>query len=135
MAESPCPSSPSRILAKAAELNSVRAAAIKTFLSAAHQPEAIPDALDRPLPHDAEVALQLAGKATRAANKATKAVTLIGAGILTYGICEDCGNPIPEKRLQAIPHATRCVACQADYEAAKNPVRRLRRLTASSNKY
>ena len=28
-----------------------------------------------------------------------------------YGVCESCGNPIPIKRLEALPHASRCVAC------------------------
>lgn len=27
----------------------------------------------------------------------------------TYGRCVDCGQPIPEKRLQAIPWASRCI--------------------------
>jgi RNA polymerase-binding protein DksA len=31
----------------------------------------------------------------------------------TYGICERCGNEIPEKRLRALPEATHCVECQA----------------------
>ena len=31
----------------------------------------------------------------------------------TYGICVDCGAPIPEGRLQAIPDAERCVGCQS----------------------
>jgi DnaK suppressor protein len=29
-----------------------------------------------------------------------------------YGTCEDCGRPIPEERLKALPYATRCVRCQ-----------------------
>ena len=29
----------------------------------------------------------------------------------TYGNCEACGAPIPAERLEAIPHARRCVAC------------------------
>jgi RNA polymerase-binding transcription factor DksA len=29
----------------------------------------------------------------------------------TYGICEACGRAIPFERLEAIPHARRCVAC------------------------
>ena len=33
--------------------------------------------------------------------------------------CEDCGQPIPESRLKAIPGATRCVKCQALYESKK----------------
>ena len=34
----------------------------------------------------------------------------------TYGICADCDNRIPAARLQAKPEATRCVACQTEYE-------------------
>jgi DnaK suppressor protein len=30
----------------------------------------------------------------------------------TYGICQDCGGPIPEGRLRAVPDAVRCVPCQ-----------------------
>ncbi len=34
----------------------------------------------------------------------------------SYGLCEDCGQRIPEARLQAEPTAVRCVQCQALYE-------------------
>lgn len=30
----------------------------------------------------------------------------------TYGLCEDCRKPVPEGRLEIIPYARRCVACQ-----------------------
>ena len=30
----------------------------------------------------------------------------------TYGLCEDCGKPVPAGRLEIIPYARRCVACQ-----------------------
>ena len=30
-----------------------------------------------------------------------------------YGVCADCGSPIPEGRLDARPEAARCVGCQA----------------------
>lgn len=33
-------------------------------------------------------------------------------GIAKEQDCEDCGKPIPAKRLKAYPAATRCVACQ-----------------------
>lgn len=33
-----------------------------------------------------------------------------------YGICEDCGREIPPRRLQIIPAATLCVACQGRRE-------------------
>ena len=35
-----------------------------------------------------------------------------------YGICEDCGRPIPKERLEARPHATFCVDCQKKREGA-----------------
>jgi DnaK suppressor protein len=34
-----------------------------------------------------------------------------------YGVCEDCGRKIPPRRLQIIPAATLCVACQGQREA------------------
>jgi RNA polymerase-binding transcription factor DksA len=35
----------------------------------------------------------------------------------TYGTCVDCGNDIPEARLEAIPEAIRCIDDQNRYEA------------------
>jgi DnaK suppressor protein len=34
-----------------------------------------------------------------------------------YGVCEDCGRKIGDERLAALPDATRCVACQGEWEA------------------
>jgi len=34
----------------------------------------------------------------------------------TYGLCVNCGQPIPEKRLEAIPWAERDVKCEAQLE-------------------
>jgi DnaK suppressor protein len=31
----------------------------------------------------------------------------------TYGICDDCGQPIPEERLEALPKARYCLACKS----------------------
>ena len=36
----------------------------------------------------------------------------------TYGICEDCGEGISAERLEFVPEATLCVACQARRERA-----------------
>jgi len=41
-----------------------------------------------------------------------------------YGICENCGEPIHPKRLEAVPWATMCVACQSlaeNHEAVEGP--------------
>jgi RNA polymerase-binding protein DksA len=34
----------------------------------------------------------------------------------SYGLCEDCGQRIPEARLEAEPTALRCVQCQERHE-------------------
>lgn len=36
----------------------------------------------------------------------------------SYGTCMDCGQPIPDARLQVRPEAARCVADQEKHEAA-----------------
>ena len=36
----------------------------------------------------------------------------------TYGQCVECGGDIPERRLEALPSATRCTTCEAAREAA-----------------
>lgn len=36
----------------------------------------------------------------------------------TYGICDECGKPIPYERLEALPHASLCVTCKAHHERA-----------------
>ncbi|RLB43480.1 MAG: hypothetical protein DRH12_02915 [Deltaproteobacteria bacterium] len=33
-----------------------------------------------------------------------------------FGICEECGEPIPAKRLLAVPETTLCVNCQRELE-------------------
>lgn len=37
----------------------------------------------------------------------------------TYGICVDCGNEIPEARLEARPTTVRCIDCQASLESGQ----------------
>jgi RNA polymerase-binding protein DksA len=37
----------------------------------------------------------------------------------SYGICETCGTPIPVDRLEAIPYAARCAACQNRAESGE----------------
>ena len=47
-------------------------------------------------------------------NRILQALEKIDDG--TYGICEDCGQPISEKRLTSFPNAARCLVCQEAYE-------------------
>lgn len=41
--------------------------------------------------------------------KIERALEKLAAG--TYGICDDCGEPIPAGRLRVSPASVRCVAC------------------------
>jgi YteA family regulatory protein len=41
----------------------------------------------------------------------------------TYGFCSSCGQPIAMERLEALPWATHCIACQRQ-EAVEGPVPR-----------
>lgn len=38
----------------------------------------------------------------------------------SYGICETCGKPIAAKRMEALPHAARCIACEENRAAASS---------------
>jgi DnaK suppressor protein len=40
----------------------------------------------------------------------------------TFGICEDCGEPIALKRLEVIPDARYCVECQENLEKASKEI-------------
>lgn len=42
----------------------------------------------------------------------------------TYGVCIDCGEPVPYDRLAAYPTAKRCLGCQQIHEANRTPARR-----------
>ena len=44
-----------------------------------------------------------------------------------YGVCHDCDEEIPEKRLRALPFATRCIACQTSAETSKLRDRQVQR--------
>lgn len=41
----------------------------------------------------------------------------------TYGLCEDCGEPIDERRLRALPATPFCTACQTIHERPGTPRR------------
>lgn len=60
---------------------------------------------------DRELDLVLSAQALAAVNEIDWALEKIASG--AYGQCERCGQQIPEARLQALPHATLCVACKS----------------------
>ena len=40
------------------------------------------------------------------------------------GLCEECEEPIPDKRLEVMPHATMCAACRAKRDPKRGQTRR-----------
>ncbi|NDD91866.1 TraR/DksA family transcriptional regulator [bacterium] len=42
---------------------------------------------------------------------------------VNYGVCEDCDEAIPEKRLLAVPEARLCARCQSIWERESQRVR------------
>lgn len=42
----------------------------------------------------------------------------------SYGLCQDCDNPIPEKRLLANPYFQTCVFCAEEREAEEKQRKR-----------
>lgn len=54
-------------------------------------------------------------------------------GMSSERLCEVCGEPIPAKRLEAVPNARRCVVCQSqnDVVVLRDAAVPLHRLTPS----
>jgi RNA polymerase-binding protein DksA len=55
--------------------------------------------------------LALSAQARAAVEEIDKALVKIDEG--SYGICEQCGEPIPKERLKALPYAALCVRCKS----------------------
>jgi len=61
-----------------------------------------------------ELGISLMEMRNRRRQSIDEALTRLHEG--TYGICAECGVEISEKRLQAVPFAKLCVACQSQAE-------------------
>jgi DnaK suppressor protein len=66
-----------------------------------------------PVSHDQSVALQLNQLEFSQLKLIDAALERIR--IEEYGTCHDCGEPIPPRRLDAIPWAVRCVKCEEQF--------------------
>jgi DnaK suppressor protein len=60
---------------------------------------------------DREMDLHLSAQARATVVEIDRALAKIEDG--TYGSCEQCGDTIPDARLQALPHAALCVTCKS----------------------
>jgi len=66
---------------------------------------------------DREFTLGLASNEQQSLNMVDAALRRIDDG--TYGACESCSKAIPQKRLNAVPHACLCIKCQEIEEKQK----------------
>lgn len=91
----------------------------KRLQSLTERLEDIDDELDEPNDPDAEeratesegdeVLEQLANAGLQETAQIRAALRRIDEG--TYGTCVTCGEPIPVLRLDAVPHASKCIGC------------------------
>ncbi|MFD4409954.1 TraR/DksA family transcriptional regulator [Streptomyces sp. NPDC058466] len=58
--------------------------------------------------------MALTANALEMLEQTERALERLDAG--TYGLCENCGNPIGKARMQAFPRATLCVECKQKQE-------------------
>ena len=63
---------------------------------------------------DRELGISLMEMRNKRRQLIDEALSRLGDG--TYGLCEECGVEINEKRLAAVPFAKLCVACQSKQE-------------------
>jgi RNA polymerase-binding protein DksA len=63
---------------------------------------------------DREMASTLEENSTHVLAEIDAALARIDTG--TYGICQRCGTPIAEERLEALPWATLCIDCKRKEE-------------------
>lgn len=68
---------------------------------------------------DREFNLGLASNEQNLLNLIEAALRKIKDG--TYGVCETCSKPIPQKRLLAMPYAAMCIECQEIEEKKPRP--------------
>jgi DnaK suppressor protein len=61
-----------------------------------------------------DLAFQMASVGTSEVQSIDRALRRMQEG--SYGLCTDCGEPIAEARLKALPFAELCVKCQAGFE-------------------
>ena len=78
--------------------------------------ENFPDPSDRAsLESDRNATLRIRDRERKLISKIDEALTRIGDG--SYGLCEECGEPINIDRLKARPVTTLCIDCKSAQEA------------------
>jgi DnaK suppressor protein len=80
--------------------------------------DGVKDSLDMSMQDvNQEIALRLGERESQMVADIDQALLRIEEG--TYGVCVECGKPIDERRLEAMPTARYDAACQAALEASQ----------------
>jgi DnaK suppressor protein len=99
---------------RAAQVRDNQAAALEM----AADDDGVKDTVDMSLKDvSQEIAFRLGERESQLVADIDQALLRIDEG--SYGICANCGNPIPDARLEALPTARYDAACQTKLEAAK----------------
>lgn len=67
--------------------------------------------------YDQEFTLGLIENEQSTLDQVQSALTRINSG--TYGVCEECGEPIAKPRLQALPYTKHCIQCARKLEGSE----------------
>jgi len=93
------------------KINELMAEVGKTVVDMAGNEEKLPDMNDRASQEsDLNLEIRMRERERKLIMKMREAIERIDAG--TYGICEECGEPIGVKRLMARPVTTLCIECK-----------------------
>jgi len=97
------------------KINELLSEAGKTVSEMTNGKENYPDPTDRAsLESDRNFELRIRDRERKLIIKMQEAIKRIDDG--TFGICDDCGGPISEKRLMARPVTTQCIECKTKQE-------------------
>ncbi len=89
--------------------------ALKTVDTMSKEDDNFPDPTDRAtLESDRNFELRIRDRERKLLSKIEAALQKIEDG--TYGICDECGEQISEKRLEYRPEATLCITCKTKEE-------------------
>jgi DnaK suppressor protein len=82
--------------------------------------EPVPDLTDEwVFANDRDLALAMLDKNTMLLRQVMRALDRIATG--TYGVCQECEEPISERRLGALPWAALCLKCQEEEDNRRGP--------------
>ena len=97
------------------KINELMAEAGKTVVDMAGQEEKLPDLNDRASQEsELNLEIRMRERERKLIVKMRDAIDRIDSG--TYGICDECGEPIGAKRLMARPVTTYCIECKTREE-------------------